>query len=226
MSSIRKFRDLASRLFRLTQVASKDNPVETSKEFDAMLDSIAEMLEVTERTKTEAHVLSTVADNNLNEMAFGYPMFRMFPSAFPPKDDRMEEDVEDKEDKEDKGPSLIIHKDQKTPTIKVTKIDGEDGTPLESLFQRFPYDGEEYPVDHESLDSDEVGADVEDELIPMDHEGKSYFRSTESHRMFLRNADGTQGPCVGVWMFDQFVPITVVPPEEAVPAVLVEKVEQ
>jgi hypothetical protein len=229
MSSIRKFRDLASRLFRLTQVARKDNPLETVKEFDAMLDSIAEMLELTERTKADSHMLSTVADNNMADLAFGYPMFRDFfgattaSSATPTSSScaavslsGLSADTEE----DNRGPCLIIHQ---SPKINVTKIDEGEGTPLESLFRRITDDSDEY-VDHESICSQGTEGDPEEEeMIPMEHEGISYLRSSTTHRMFTRNSDGSQGPCAGVWMFQQFVPLDAPPP--LIPTVLVEKVE-
>lgn len=200
MSSIRKFRDLASRLFRLTQVARRDDPLETVKEFDAMLDSIAEMLEVTDRDKKKPDTLSTVTE-------YEAPVFRDFFGAPNFSSDLAEED---------KGPYLVIHKDQPTPTVKVTKVE-EEGTSLDTLFHRMPtYEDDDGYVDHESLCSEDVGVDVddeEDELVPIDIEGTSYLRSTATHRVFSKTEDGSQGPCVGVWMFQQFVPITVVPSE-------------
>jgi hypothetical protein len=193
-------------------VARGDDPLQTVKEFDGMLDSIAEMLEVTERTRSEATTLSTVANNNLSELAFGQPLF-MFNHPFP----------------EETGPSLVIHgPSSETPsTVKVTKVGSEgspslegspsegpslEGTSLEDLFAKgFPsrmrseYEEDDYGIDHESIHSEEE--DEEEVMIPMEHEGKSYFRSSLTHRIYAKGEDGIPGPCAGVWMFQQFVPL-------------------
>ena len=266
MSSIRKFRDLASRLYRLTHFV-RHNPDEAPKEFDAMLDSIAEILELTERVKADASVLSTVADHTMADLAFGYPKFRTFfgdsgPGPVPGPAPKAEAEAEPAE--EDRGPCLVIHK---SPNIKVTKVGdlGEEpyrttsgidrpyepayektyqGTPLESLFRQFPTyndedEGVDEAVDHESIYSEDVGAEV-DEMIPMEHEGKSYLRGSTSFRVFEKDDRGLPGACVGVWMFQQFVPLsakatepakdakaveTAKDAEAAIPAVLVEKVD-
>ena len=249
-----------------------------------MLDSIAEILELTERVKADASVLSTVADHTMADLAFGYPKFRTFfgdsePVPGPaPKAEAAAEAVaaaaEAVAEEEDRGPCLVIHK---SPTIKVTKVGdlGEEpyrtrsgidrpyepayektyqGTPLESLFRQFPTyndedEGVDEAVDHESIYSEDVGAEV-DEMIPMEHEGKSYLRGSTSFRVFEKDEHGLPGACVGVWMFQQFVPLSakatepakVTEPakdakatepakaakvtEPAIPAVLVEKVEE
>jgi hypothetical protein len=71
----------------------------------------------------------------------------------------------------------------------------------------------------------------------MEHEGKSYLRGSTSFRVFEKDEHGLPGACVGVWMFQQFVPLSAkaVEPakatepakavEPAIPAVLVEKVD-
>jgi len=131
------------------------------------------------------------------------------------------------------GPRLIIHE---SPTVKVTKIDQPEGTTLESLFlgtdvqafaelrreQRHTMDsGSMDAVDHESLHSDDIGinyGDDEDEggdeedgedKIPVTSNGKNYFRSLNSQRVFEALEDGTPGECVGVWLNDTFVPLVV-----------------
>ena len=130
------------------------------------------------------------------------------------------------------GPRLIIHE---SPTVKVTKVDQPEGTTLESLFlgadvqafadlrreQRHTMDsGSMDAVDHESLHSDDIGInygdDEEDEggdeedgedKIPVTSNGKNYFRSLNSQRVFEALEDGTPGECVGVWLNDTFVPL-------------------
>ena len=67
-SSIRKFRDIASRLFKLTLTTDM---AEKIRHVDAVLDSVAQMLEDTGKTNT----LSTVSD--MTEMAFGNPSYMM-----------------------------------------------------------------------------------------------------------------------------------------------------
>jgi len=224
-----------------------------------MLESIAEILELTERVKSDASVLSTVADHTMADLAFGYPKFRtFFGDELPSVAAAAPAGTEVASPEEDRGPCLVIHK---SPTVKVTKVGdlGEeaytktfdrpyekayDGTPLESLFRRFPtYDDDEGvddAVDHESIYSEDVGAEV-DEMIPMEHEGKSYLRGSTSFRVFEKDDRGLPGACVGVWMFQQFVPLSsdqaksaaVADPSEppadpvhaAIPAILVEKVD-
>jgi hypothetical protein len=80
-------------------------------------------------------------------------------------------------------------------------------------------------------------------MIPMEHEGKSYLRGSTSFRVFEKDDRGLPGACVGVWMFQQFVPLSAKATEPAkdpkatepaeaakatepaIPAVLVEKVD-
>jgi len=216
MSSIRKFRDLASIAIK---AALGDTFPEKVKHLDALLTGIAELLDGEDMGRT--HQLSTVA-----EMAFGNPSMMMGPAfdreiPYPfgalrrrggPAEESSDPfanrstavpgyrfygggvpthipDVDVRSGKEGEPPSsscssssreprLIIHE---SPTVKVTKVGGDQGTTLESLFlgldplrrsgpeedpdaRRFAMDGESMAgVDHESIRSEDVGVCCDDD---------------------------------------------------------------
>jgi len=178
MSSIRKFRDLASIAIK---AAIGDVYPEKVKHLDALLTGLAELLDGEEG---RTHQLSTVA-----EMAFGNPSMMMGPAfdreiPYPfgalrprtaPTSVAGYEAPMPTPDSSSREPRLIIHE---SPTIKVTKVGGEQGTTLESLFlglegplrrsgleedpevRRFAMDGESMAgVDHESIRSEDCEDD-------------------------------------------------------------------
>ena len=184
MSSIRKFRDLASIAIK---AAIGDLCPEKVKHLDALLTGIAELLDGEEG---RTHQLSTVA-----EMAFGnpsmmmgptfereipYPFGSLRPRTAPTAAPEYRASVAGCEapmptpESSSREPRLIIHE---SPTVKVTKVGGEQGTTLESLFlgldplrrsgleenpeaRRFAMDGESMAgIDHESIRSEDCEDD-------------------------------------------------------------------
>jgi hypothetical protein len=134
------------------------------------------------------------------------------------------------------SPTVKVTKVEGSDKAAETRSDADNSTNLKSLFLGFPTyspflperegsmeEGSMEGVDHESLHSDDVGinyGDDEDDgvdegddddydKLPVVLNGKNYFRSMNSQRVFEAKDDGTPGECVGVWLHDSFVPLVV-----------------
>ena len=134
------------------------------------------------------------------------------------------------------SPTVKVTKVEGSDGVPETRRDADDSTNLKSLFLGFPTyspflperegsmeEGSMEGVDHESLHSDDdvginYGDDEDDgvdegdddyDKLPVVLNGKNYFRSINSQRVFEAKDDGTPGECVGVWLHDSFVPLVV-----------------